>query len=315
MTFAKIVSTGSYLPEKILSNADLEEKVRTTNEWIIQRTGIRRRRIASKEETASAMGIAAASIALKSADLQPKDIEAVIVATCTHHQIFPSTACLIQEALDIPDCMAFDIQAACGGFLYALSIATQYLENHQVQRILIVGTETMSCVVDWQERSTCVLFGDGAGAVILENSETPGILNVQLSANGQYKNLLYLNNAKMSKDSYIRMEGNPIFRLAVKYLSEIAIKVIENSHLIPNDIDWIVPHQANIRIIKATAKKLGIPMGKVIVTIDEQANTSSASIPIALDVAIRDGDILRGQYLLLEAFGGGLTWGAALVRF
>ena len=315
MSFAKIITTGSYLPETVLTNIELEKKVDTSDEWITQRTGIRQRHIASETETTAYMGAKAASVALEQAGLKPQDIDLIIVATCSPDKIFPSTACLIQEALGVPMCAAFDIQAACSGFIYGLSTATQFIQNKQARRALVIGSEAMSRVVDWEERSTCVLFGDGAGAVVLEASDEPGVLSTHLQANGEFKDILYLNNAKMASDSYLRMEGNPVFKQAVKWLSEIAREAIDANSLTPSDIDWIIPHQANIRIIKSTAKKLGVSMDKVVVTVQNHANTSGASIPMALDLAIRDGRVQRGQHLLLEAFGGGLTWGSALVRY
>lgn len=315
MKYARILATGAYLPEKIVTNLDLEKTVETSDEWIQQRTGIQHRHVASANENTATMATEAAKRALETADIDPASIDMIIAATCTADQVFPSTACLVQTALGVPACPAFDVQAACSGFMYALSIAVQFIQQRVHKRILLLGTEAMSKVMDWSDRSTCVLFGDGAGAVVLEASDEPGVLSTLMGADGQYRDLLYLNNAKMFNDSNIRMEGNAVFRLAVKHLGEMAWKVIKDNQLSTQDIDWIVPHQANIRIIKATAKKLDIPMDKVVVTVGQHANTSGASIPLALDVAIRDGRIQRGQHLLLEAFGGGLTWGAALVRY
>lgn len=310
MTFAKILASGSYLPPKILTNADLAAMVDTSDEWITQRTGIKQRCIVGENENVVTMGAAAARNALATAGLQPTDINMIIVATCTAEQVFPSTACLLQAELGIPNCPAFDIQAACSGFIYALSVATQFIASKQMRRVLIVGTEAMSKVVDWKDRSSCILFGDGAGAIILEASDVPGVLSTHLNADGNFKDVLSLCSG-----DYIQMQGNTVFRLAVKWLSEIARQALVANDLQAEDIAWVVPHQANIRIIQSTVKSLGIPLEKVIVTVDKHANTSAASIPLALDVAIRDGRIQRGQNLLFEAFGGGLTWGSALVRY
>lgn len=310
MKFAKIAATGSYLPRKTLSNYDLTQMVDTSDEWITQRTGIKQRYIISDNETQLSMAAQASLVALQTANLQPQDIDMVIVATCTADQVFPATACSLQAELDIPNCAAFDVQAACSGFIYALSIATQFIATSQVKRVLVVGTEAMSKVVDWQDRSTCILFGDGAGAMILESSAEPGVLSTHLNADGRYKDILHLNNGEK-----IQMQGNTVFKLAVKWLSEVASQALAANNMQPNDIDWVVPHQANIRIINSTVKSLGIPAEKVITTVDQHANTSAASILLALDLAIRDGRIQRGQNLLFEAFGGGLTWGAALVKY
>jgi len=310
MKYARIVATGSYLPPKILTNADLAAMVDTSDEWIIQRTGIKQRYVVDANDNVVSMGAKAARIALETASLKSSDIDMIIVATCTAEQVFPSVACLLQSELEVPNCPAFDIQAACSGFIYALSIAMQFIAGKQAKRILLVGTEAMSKVVDWNDRSSCILFGDGAGAVILEASDVPGVLSTHLNADGNYKEVLSLFNS-----NYIHMQGNTVFRLAVKWLSEIARQALTANNMQASDVDWVVPHQANIRIIQSTVKSLGIPLDKVVVTVDKHANTSAASIPLALDVAIRDGRIKRGQHLLFEAFGGGLTWGSALVRY
>lgn len=312
MKYTKILSTGGYLPEKVLSNFDLEKQLDTSHEWILERTGIVERHIASDEESTATMGVRAAEQALKSANISPQSIDMVLVATCTPEKIFPSTACLIQQALDIPPCPAFDIQAACSGFIYGLSVVDQFVRAGLVKRPLLIGSETMSRVVDWQDRRTCVLFGDGAGAVIFEVANQPGILTVEMTADGRQKDILFLDN---KPNATIQMQGNAVFRLAVKTLEEEAQKALTQNQLTIQDIDWLVPHQANIRIIQATAEKLGLPMEKVVLTLQNQGNTSGASIPLALDVAIRDERIKRGQHLLLEAFGGGLTWGTALIRY
>ena len=315
MTFAKIISTGSYLPEKVVTNFDLAQQVDTSDEWIVKRTGINSRHIISANDTAVSMGAKAAERALEKGGFTPDDIDLIIVATVSAEKIFPSAACCIQKELNIPPCMAFDVQAACSGFIYALSIATQYIENNQAKRALIIGTEAMSRVIDWTDRTTCVLFGDGAGAMILEAADVAGVLAVKLKADGNYQDLLYLNNAQTTEDKYLRMEGNALFRLAVNYLEEITLDVLKKANFSADQIDWFIPHQANIRILQATAKKLGISMEKFIVTIGEHANTSAASVPMALDHALSQGTIKRGEHLLFEAIGGGLTWGAALVRY
>lgn len=311
MKFARIAATGSYLPAKVLTNNDLTQMVDTSDEWITQRTGIKQRFVVTESDNVVTMGAAAARIALDTAGLSADDLDMIIVATCTSEQVFPSTACLIQAELKMQNnCPAFDIQAACSGFIYGLSIATQFIAGKQIKRILLIGTEAMSKVLDWTDRSSCILFGDGAGAVILEASDTPGVLSTHLNADGNYKDVLSLQNS-----AYIHMQGNTVFKLAVKWLSEVAKQELETNNLQAADIDWVVPHQANIRIIQSTVKSLGISLDKVIVTVDQHANTSAASIPLALDVAIRDGRIQRGQNLLFEAFGGGLTWGSALVKY
>jgi 3-oxoacyl-[acyl-carrier-protein] synthase-3 len=316
MRYSRIIGTGGYLPAQVFTNADWEKRVETNDAWIVERTGIRSRHIAQADETASGMAAKAAAIALTQASRSANDIQMVIVATGTPDKVFPSTACLVQKKLNIPTCIAFDIQAACSGFVYALSIADQYIKTGLIQSALVIGSELMSRLIDWTDRNTCILFGDGAGAVVVEASDTPGILSTHLYADGHYDDLLYVNNAQLSEHpSYIHMEGQKVFKLAVKKQSEL-IEEIQRKHQIqPSQIDWLIPHQANIRIIKATAEKLGFPMEKVICTVDTHSNTSSASIPLALDVAVRDGRIQKGQTLLLEAIGGGLTWGSALLKY
>ncbi|HSX19676.1 MAG TPA: beta-ketoacyl-ACP synthase III [Gammaproteobacteria bacterium] len=310
MKFAKIAATGSYLPSKILTNHDVAKMVDTSDEWIVQRTGIKQRHIATEQDTVVSMATAAAKAALQTAGLQSKDLDMIIVATCSAEYAFPSVACLLQAELGMPSCPAFDMQAACSGFIYALSVATQFIATQQCKRVLLVGSEAMSRVVDWKDRSSCILFGDGAGAMILEAADAPGILATHLQADGTCKDPLYLPTG-----GKVQMQGNTVFRLAVKWLSEVAKDALDANKMQPSDIDWVIPHQANIRIIQSTVKALGIPLEKVVVTVDEHANTSAASIPLALDLAIRDGRVQRGQTLLLEAFGGGLTWGSALVRY
>ncbi len=318
MIYTRLVSTGSYLPEYSLSNTEISKTVDTSHEWIVERTGIESRYIANSSETTTQMGIHAAKQALKSAEsaesagILPETIDLIVVATCTPDKFFPSTACLIQQALGIPNCPAFDISAACSGFMYGLSVVDQFIRTGMAKRALLIGTEAMSRVLDWQDRRTCILFGDGAGAALFEASETPGILSTHINADGRQKEILSLDNLP---DAHIHMEGSAVFKLAVKRLGQTASKMLATQGLSVDDLDWLVPHQANIRIIKATAEKLNLPMEKVITTVSTQGNTSAASVPLALDYGIRSGKIKRGQHLLLEAFGGGLTWGSALVRY
>lgn len=310
MKFAKIAATGSFLPAKILTNNDLAAMVETNDEWIVQRTGIKQRHIVSDKDNVVSMAAAASRMALETAGLTPQDIDMIIVATCSSEYVFPSAACLLQAELGVPNCPTFDLQAACSGFIYSLSVAVQFIATGYSKRVLLVGSEAMSKLVDWTDRSSCILFGDGAGAVILETSDTPGVLSTHLHADGEHKDILFLPTAQL-----IQMQGNAVFRMAVKWLSEVAKEALDANKMQASDIDWIVPHQANMRIIQSTVKGLGISLDKVITTVENHANTSAASIPLALDLAIRDGRIQRGQNLLFEAFGGGLTWGSAMVRY
>lgn len=318
MRNSKILGTGSSLPEKIVTNFDFEKTIETTNQWIIERTGIEQRHIANESETATKLGASAALKALEAAGLTVSDIDMLIVATATPDKVFPSTACLIQEELGIPALAAFDITAACGGFIYGLSIADQFIKTGHKQRVLIIGVEVLSRLADWTDRGTCILFADGAGAVILGPTEEQGILSTHIYADGRYKDLLYCDNplaTPESENKYIRMRGNEVFKIAVKTLSNIVDEALKHNHIDKSEIDWLVPHQANIRIIQATAKKLGMSMDQVVLTVAKHGNTSSASVPLALDEGIRDGRIKRGQLILLEAFGGGFTWGSALIRY
>lgn len=315
MMRAVIRSTGSYLPEKILTNADLEKMVDTTDEWIVQRSGIRERRIAADNQTTGDMAIEAAKVALKKAGLTGKDIDAVIVATTTPDRIFPSVAVKVQAALGIAPCPAFDLQAVCSGFVYALSVANGFIVTGQSKRVLVIGAEKMSSIIDWKDRSTCVLFADGAGAVILEADDSGkgtvkdrGIISTHLYANGAQQDLLYA-------DEHIIMQGREVFKYAVQYMADVVREALEKNNVQPSEIDWLVPHQANIRIIQTTAEKLHMPMEKVVVTVEKHGNTSAASIPLALHDAVSSGKIKKGQLLLLEAMGGGFTWGSALIRF
>ncbi len=318
--FTRIAGTGGYLPETILTNHQIAETIDTSDAWITERTGIRERRIAAPDETASSMAEKAARQALLAAGLEADALELIIVATCTPDRTFPSTACLLQQRLGAGNCPAFDVQAACSGFIYGLSIADQYIKSGMIKKALVVGAEVYSRIIDWSDRSTCILFGDGAGAVVLEASGQPGILSTHIHADGRYQDLLYLPNNHVQpgdepENRYLKMEGNEVFKVAVNTLGGIVNEALEANNMPMSAIDWLVPHQANIRIIAATARKLGLPMERVIVTIDRQGNTSAASVPLALNEAVRDGRIQRGQTLLMEAFGGGFAWGSALVRY
>lgn len=314
-----IRATGSYLPERIMTNADLEKLVETTDEWILQRSGIRERRIAAPDEKTSDLAVKAALAAMQRAGLNPQDIDGIIVATTTPDQTFPSVAVSVQKALDIPVCTAFDIQAVCSGFVYALSVADNFIKAGQLKRILVIGAEKMSALLNWDDRTTCVLFGDGAGAVILEAQDgdgNRGIISSHLYADGRLKDILYTDGGPSTtgQSGHIVMHGREVFKHAVNLMAEVVEEALQSNGMTAVDIDWLVPHQANIRIIEATAKKLNLPMEKVIVTVERHGNTSAASIPLAFDEAMRDGRIKPGQTVLFEAMGGGLTWASALVR-
>lgn len=318
-----IKGTGSYLPEKILTNADLEKMVDTSDEWIVQRSGIKKRHIAGDNETTGMMAIEAAKRALDAAGVLPKDIDGVIVATTTPDRTFPSVAAKVQGDLNIPNGLAFDVQAVCTGFVYALAIADNFIKMGQAQRILVIGAEKMSAIIDWEDRTTCVLFADGAGAVILEAANNDkglagqGVHSTHLYGNGTKRELLQTSGGPSTTGDAgtIQMQGKDVFKYAVTYMADVVEETLKHNNITAADIDWLVPHQANIRIIESTAKKLDMSMDKVVVTVDRHGNTSAASIPLALDEAVRDGRIKRGEMLLIEAMGGGLTWGAALVRF
>lgn len=317
--YSKIAGTGSYLPEKILTNIELESMVDTSDEWIQSRTGIAQRHIASESQMASDLALEASSRALDAANLKSQDIDLIVLATTTPDMIFPSTACILQEKLGITDGPAFDVQAVCSGFIYALATADMFVSSGKSKNALVVGAEIYSRIIDWNDRSTCVLFGDGAGAVVLSQSEQPGILSSHLHANGGYSKILAapgsISGGKIQGTPFIAMEGNTVFKFAVKALEEAAIESLAANNLQASDIDWFIPHQANIRIIKSTAHKLGIPMEKVVTTVDRHGNTSAASVPLALDLAVRDGRIQSNQYVLLEGVGGGFTWGSILLRW
>ena len=322
MIYSKIAGTGRYLPEKILTNADLEKMVDTTDEWIRSRTGVERRHIASEDQTTSDLCVEAAKKAMEAADVTVDDIDLIIVGTTSPDLIFPNIGTIIQDRLGIHGCPAFSIEAACTGFIYALSTADKFIRAGEAKCALIIGAEIITKLIDWSDRSTCVLFGDGAGAVIVKPSDEPGIISTHLGADGKYKDLLYypvgaskdLAKAGLG-DSRILMKGNEVFKVAVKTLGNVAEQALQANNIDKSELDWLVPHQANLRIIQATAKRLKLPMDKVIQTVQDHGNTSAASVPMAFDVAVRDGRIKRGQLILMEAFGGGFTWGSVLMRY
>ncbi|MGQ9658780.1 MAG: beta-ketoacyl-ACP synthase III [Thermochromatium sp.] len=318
MRFSRILGTGGYLPTRIMTNADLEAIVDTTDHWIRERTGIEKRHLVTDGETCCDLAEIASRRALKAAGLKPTDLDLILVATTTPDQFFPSTACLLQQRLDVHGCPAFDLQAVCAGFVYALDVADKYIRTGAARHVLVVGADTLSRLLDWSDRTTCVLFGDGAGALVLGADDAPGILSTHIHADGAYAELLQVRGGHGNGRpdlAYLEMKGNEVFRFAVTALSHIVDETLEANGLTKDDIDWLIPHQANIRIIQATARKLDLPMERVIVTVAEHGNTSSASIPLALDQAVRDGRIQRDEMLLMEAFGGGFAWGSVLVRY
>ncbi len=326
MRRSRIVSTGSYVPEKVLANSDLEKMIETSDEWIIERTGIKERRIADESQAASDLAYEAAKKALKGADLNPEDLNLIIVTTVTGDMPFPSTACILQDKLGAKKATAFDINAACSGFLYGLYVADSFIKSGIHKRILVVGTEVLSKITDWDDRTTCILFGDGAGAAIIEPTEEDrGVISMHIHSDGSMWDLLHMpgggSRNPASKDSiekrlhFIKMKGNEIFKVAVRKLEDLAVKILKENKLEPSQISLLIPHQANLRIIQAIAERLGIPMEKVYINIDRYGNTSAASIPIALDEAVRAGKVKDGDYILLEAFGGGLTWASALIKW
>ncbi|GAB3525277.1 beta-ketoacyl-ACP synthase III [Photobacterium alginatilyticum] len=317
--YSKILGTGSYLPAQVRSNADLEQMVDTTDEWIVARTGIRERRIASADETVAIMGYQASLNAIEMAGIDKDDIDLIIVATTSASHSFPSAACQVQGMLDIKGCPAFDIAAACSGFVYALSVADQHIKTGMAKNVLVIGSDALSHKCDPDDRSTIILFGDGAGAVVVGASEEQGIISTHLHADGHFGGLLSLaipdHGQDFSDDKWLYMAGNEVFKVAVTQLSNLVKDTLAANNMDKSELDWLVPHQANLRIISATAKKLSMSMDQVVVTLDRHGNTSAATVPTALDEAVRDGRIQRGQTLLLEAFGGGFTWGSALVKF
>lgn len=314
MTFAKISGTGSYLPKRILTNAELESMVDTTDDWIVARTGIKERHIAAEGEFTSDLASQAARNAIESAGINAAEIDLIIVATTTPDKIFPSVATMVQHKLDIAGCPAFDIQAVCSGFIYALTTANNFIKAGNSKCALVIGAETFSRITDYTDRGNCILWGDGAGAVILQASEEQGVISTHLHADGRFENMLHVPRRTEGADTVV-MEGNPVFKMAVNTLDQIVDETLAANNMQKSDIDWLVPHQANIRILQATAKKLDMSMDRVVVTVDKHGNTSAASIPLALDTAVRDGRIKRGDVILMEAFGGGFTWGSALVKY
>lgn len=318
MIYSKIVGVGSYLPETILTNADLEKIVDTTDEWIMQRVGIRERHIVGESnDTVSTMTVKAARQALADSQLQPNDIDLIIACTATNDYLFPSAACIVQQQLEINnDCPAFDLNAACAGFIYGLSVADQFIKTKSACNALIIGVDALTKTVDWNDRSTCVLFGDGAGAVVLQAADEPGILATHIHAAGRYGGALYAKSTLWDKaPPCVHMKGNTVFKIAVTQLGSIVDETLAKSGLKKEDVDWLIPHQANSRIIEATAKRLNLPMDRVILTVSEHGNTSAGSVPLALDHALKQGKIKHGEVLMLEAFGAGLAWGSVLIRY
>ena len=321
MTYSRIVGTGRYLPERVLTNFDLEKIVDTSDEWIRTRTGVERRHVVAEDQTTSDMCVEAAKKAIEDADVDVADIDLVITGTTSPDLIFPNVSTLIQHRLGIPACTAFSLEAACTGFIYALTLADKFIRLGDAKCALVIGAECITKLMDWSDRNTCVLFGDGAGAVIVKPSDEPGILSCHLGADGQYRDLLYYpvgasnQLAKAGTDeAAIQMTGSEVFKVAVKTLGGIAAETLDKAGIDKSELDWLIPHQANIRIIQATAKRLDLPMDKVILTVQDHGNTSAASVPMALDVGIRDGRVEKGQLILMEAFGGGFTWGSVLMR-
>ncbi len=317
--YSRIIGTGGYLPAKVLTNRDLEARIDTTDEWIYTRTGIRQRHIAADHEKTSDLALEASRRAIEAAAITADDLDLIVVATTTSDMVFPSTACILQSKLGKRNCAAFDVQAVCSGFIYGLSTADQFMRSGNYRHALVVGAEIYSRILDWEDRATCVLFGDGAGAVVIRRDRAPGVLSSHLHADGSYAGALSVPGqvcgGKISGRPLLQMDGAGVFKFAVKALDEIVEETLAANGLHKADIDWLVPHQANIRIIQASAKKLGLSMEKVVVTVDRHANTSAASIPLALDEAVRDGRIRAGQHVLLEAVGGGFTWGSVLIRW
>ncbi len=319
--YSRIVGTGRYLPERIMTNFDLEKIVDTSDEWIRTRTGVERRHVVEEDQTTSDMCVEAAKVAIEDAGVDFSDIDLVITGTTSPDLIFPNISTLIQHRLGIPACTAFSLEAACTGFIYALTVADKFIKTGGATCALVIGAECITKLMDWTDRNTCVLFGDGAGAAIVKPSDEPGLLSCHLGADGQYKDLLYYPvgaSNQLAKagthEASIQMTGNEVFKVAVKTLGGIAAETLEKAGIDKSELDWLIPHQANLRIIQATAKRLGLPMEKVILTVQDHGNTSAASVPMALDVAIRDGRVKKGQLILMEAFGGGFTWGSVLMR-
>ncbi len=322
MKYSRIIGTGSFLPEKTVTNFDLEKILDTSDKWIRERTGISERHVARDDETSSDMAEIAAQRAMEAAGVKPEEIDLLLVGTTTPDLVFPSTACLIQARLGLPDCGAMDVNAACSGFLYALSVADKFIRCGEARKALVIGVDKLTAMLDWSDRGTAVLFGDGSGAVVLEASNEPGILSTHIHAAGRHSNLLGVDvgvstgfKAEERGGVRIKMQGNEVFKVAVRTLGRIVDETLEHNQMDKSDLDWLIPHQANYRIITATARKLGMTMDQVIVTVNKHGNTSAASVPLALDAAARSGKIKRGDKLLLEAFGGGFTWASALIKY
>ncbi len=322
MTYARIAGIGSCLPDKVLTNKDLEQMMDTSDEWIRERTGIKRRHLCVEGETTGSLAVIAAQRAMEMAGVTADDLDLIVVGTCTPDKVIPATACIVQRELGAKGCPALDLNAACSGFLYGLDYANRYMRTGGATRALVIGAETLSRITNWDDRTTAVLFGDGAGAVVLEAADEPGVMATHIHANGEFEELLQTTggislgtDASCDRDAFVRMEGNAVFKRAVATFDSIARETVADLDGHIDDIDWFIPHQANLRIIKAAAKKLRMPMERVICTVDEHANTSAASIPLALDLAVRDGRIKRGDQILMAAFGAGFTWGSAMVRF
>jgi 3-oxoacyl-[acyl-carrier-protein] synthase III len=311
--FARIIGTGSYLPSKVVTNVDLEKTLDTSDEWITARTGIKERRIVTNESTCD-LALEASKKALEMSEISPSEIDLIILATTTPDKIFPATATMLQDRLGAT-CPAFDLQAVCAGFVFALTTAQQFIENGSAKNILVVGSETMSKIVDWNDRSTAIIFGDGAGAIVVSSDNTTGIKHSKLYSDGSYMSSLHVNNDRINESGTIEMAGNEVYKIAVKKLSDLAEETLNDCNMTSNDLTWMIPHQANIRIISAVAKRINLPMSKVILTLDKHGNTSAASIPLALDVAVRDGRIQKGDSLLFEGIGGGFSWGSVLVEY
>jgi 3-oxoacyl-[acyl-carrier-protein] synthase-3 len=319
--YARVIGTGGYLPKEVRTNDDISQLVDTSDSWIIERTGIKSRHIAAPHESSASMAEIAARQAIEAAQITADEIDLIIVATGSPDRVYPSTACLLQHRLGIKNCVAFDIQAACSGSIFGLSIADQYIKSGAAKKVLVVGSEVCSRLIDWTDRGTCILFGDGAGAVLLEAATEAGVLSTHIQSDGEYEDLLYCPNpqaaTEVNKDElgFIQMRGNEVFKVAVNTLGRIVDETLEANNMDKSEIDWLVPHQANIRIIAATAKKLKMSMDQVVITLETQGNTSSASVLLAFNEAVRDGRIKRGQVVLLEAFGAGFTWGSALIKY
>ncbi len=318
MKYARIVGTGSYLPPRVVTNAELAQRVETSDEWIVTRTGIRQRHIAEASQASSDLALEASRAALRAAGIDPGSIDLIVVATSTPDFVFPSTACLLQAKLGVAGCPAFDVQAVCSGFVYGLAVADSFVRSGEARCALVVGTEVFSRILDWRDRATCVLFGDGAGAVVLRADERPGIRGCVLHADGRQAGILAVPGnvcgGAVTGSAFVRMDGQAVFKFAVRVLDDVAREVVAKCGLQLADVDWLIPHQANVRILDATVKRLGLPHERLVVTVDRHANTSAASVPLALDVAVRDGRIRPGHRVMLQGVGGGFTWGAALVE-